>query len=90
MATDMGGKTLHKCKNLMWHMCQNIFLVKSNLLKKRVLVNQSSPMCGNEFEDVFHAHVACPNAKRIWFSSSLGLRIKDDRDGDFRFYNRVR
>ncbi|XP_031097083.1 uncharacterized protein LOC116001340 [Ipomoea triloba] len=62
-----------KWKTFLRRALSDILLVTTNLLKKRVEVDPSCPMCGIVHEDVMHSLVLCDFTQLVWHESCLAF-----------------
>lgn len=66
-----------KVKNFMWRSLTECLPTKDNLIKKKVAVIQSCPVCNLESETVFHTLVTCQFAELCWNHADVNI----DRGG---------
>lgn len=50
-------------KNFLWRACHNLLPTRSNLFKKKIVVDPLCPLCGAEAETGYHILWDCPSAK---------------------------
>nr|POF22482.1 putative ribonuclease h protein [Quercus suber] len=61
----------NKVRNFVWRDCKNSILVKTNLVKRKVLIEDSCDHCHLSCEDTLHALWNCPLLSPIWDSYSM-------------------
>ena len=55
-----------KVKNLMWRACRDSLPTKSNLVRRKVLMDDKCDCCKMIREDVVHALYSCSKLKELW------------------------
>jgi len=55
--------SLHKNKNLLWHICHNYIFIHVQLLLRHVLCLVQFPWCVDDDRDVMHSFVGCGVAR---------------------------
>lgn len=65
-----------KIKILLWKVYYNAFPIRVNLHKRRTLVDQYCPMCGEEREIATHYLIVCERLIPLWHASGLWELIK--------------
>ncbi|KAL2900397.1 hypothetical protein RDABS01_025479 [Bienertia sinuspersici] len=60
-------------RNFCWKLAHNVLPTRDNLVKRGMDVNQECGFCG-EKETADHLFINCEVTKRVWSSSTLGLR----------------
>ena len=55
-----------KVRNLVWHAYRNSLPTKMNLVKRRVIIEDSCDLCQSHKEDVHHALYLCPKLEELW------------------------
>ncbi|KAL2929656.1 hypothetical protein RDABS01_035066 [Bienertia sinuspersici] len=60
-------------RNFCWKLAHNVLPTRDNLVKRGMEVNQECGFCG-EKETTDHLFINCEVTKRVWNSSTLGLR----------------
>jgi hypothetical protein len=58
-------------KNFLWRACQNLLLIKQNLLKKGVMKDDLCPCCKFQEESILHALWSCLSAQDVWGSGFM-------------------
>lgn len=69
-----------RCKKLVWNAYREELPVRSLLLAKGIIENDTCPCCGKGNETTMHALLQCEEVKTIWFGSPLGLRVETMHD----------
>lgn len=65
-----GCRVPNKVKSLPWRACKNSLPVKTNLVCRNVLSEESYDQCKQFPEDVIHALWACPEVSVVWNSDA--------------------
>nr|POF27258.1 hypothetical protein CFP56_12599 [Quercus suber] len=64
-----GLKVQNKIRNFIWRAIRNSIPVKTNLVKRKALVDDSCDHCHHDPEDVLHALWQCPLLDPVWSSN---------------------
>ena len=59
----------NKVRNFIWRASRNSIPVKTNLVKRKVLIDDSCDHCHHDPEDVLHALWQCPLLDPVWNSN---------------------
>lgn len=73
-----------RCKDLIWRAIHDALPVKLSLKRRRITEDTICPVCGDHEESTAHALLYCPDARKIWFLSPLGLRIDEAENYSFK------
>ncbi|GKV36593.1 hypothetical protein SLEP1_g44705 [Rubroshorea leprosula] len=76
-------KLPEKIKLMIWSAYKGILLLKDNLCKKQIPVDNFCPVCNLEDETTLHVVKECEVARAVWLGSSLSLRVSEIRAQDF-------
>ncbi|KAK9989370.1 hypothetical protein SO802_029609 [Lithocarpus litseifolius] len=55
-----------KIKHFLWRACTNALLIKTNLLKRKIITNAHCTICSKEPETIVHALWSCEAARVVW------------------------
>ncbi|XP_075636584.1 uncharacterized protein LOC142608791 [Castanea sativa] len=64
-----GLKVQNKIKNFIWRAIRNSILMKSNLVKRKILIDDSCDHYHHDLENVLHALWQCPLLDPVWNSN---------------------
>lgn len=67
-----------KIKHFIWKACHEAIPIKMNLIKKGINTNPICNIYNKENETTLHRLVTCSETRKIWYASTLSLRITDD------------
>lgn len=73
-----------KIKFLIWKVYYNALPTKDNLIKRNMNVDPICPVCNVHNETILHSLVTCPIIEKVWYASSLSLRISPNNANDFK------
>lgn len=68
---------------LLWKCFHEILPTKRELVRKKVTVEASCPLCGADVETIIHLFVFCPFAQKVWSRSPLLLDFRNDQFNSF-------
>ena len=57
---------LGKVKHFLWRACSNRLPTKTNLVKRRVLIDSVCHLCGRDDKDTYHALWGCEALQQVW------------------------
>lgn len=63
----------NKVKNFLWRSCRDAILVKKNLKKCKILLDDSCDHCNITSESVLHAFWECPEISMAWDCSIISI-----------------
>lgn len=73
-----------KVKLFGWKILHNGVLVRDNLVKRGMKVEQASTRCGEENESIEHMLMFCEDSRCVWYTSPLRLDVEKARGGTSR------
>lgn len=77
----MGVENTQCREKIMWKACRDIFPIRSNLHKCKVIEDPLYPLCGRDPETTLHILWDCPSAMVAWSVSCVKIQKKSSTTG---------
>lgn len=58
--------------------------MKMNLIKRKINIQPTCPICKNKDETTLHRLVECPLIKQLWIISPLAIKIRELKANNFK------
>jgi hypothetical protein len=71
-------------KNFLWRATHEILPTRENLARRKIIDDDSYPLCGLEQESAFHILWQCPSAMDVWSSSCMKFQKASFLGPDFK------